>query len=418
LSLPFLEAMMPRAIARAGGSLEQPKSLVFCFVPNGVHMPDWRPQTLGREFEMPWILEPLTDQRKALTVCSGLVHDKARENGDGAGDHARSSGAFLTGVQPNKKKIGLGVSIDQVLATKIGKKSRLSSLVLGVDRGAQSGQCDSGYPCSYSSNMSWTSKTTPALKEVDPRMVFDRMFRDPLQVGGREAKAKRRSVLDLARDEAKKLSRKLSAADRARLDEFETGLRSLEVRLARGRDEDSLAPKGAERPDRKKKRTYEERLELMLELVALSLISDSTRIVSFMFANAGSNRSYRNLDVPEGHHTLSHHGDDAEKHEQIRRINRFHIEHFARLVERLAQSEEAKGSVLDRTCLLYGSGISDGNRHNHDDLPLLLVGGRGAGHVQAPNETPMCDLFRGLASRVGAPLSAFGDARSEYDPLA
>ncbi len=421
LALPFLEAMMPRALASSatlGLRAERPTSLAFLYVPNGIHMADWRPKKHGKAFEMPWTLEPLESYRSSLSILTGFVSDKARANGDGPGDHARAAATFLTGIQPNKKRVEVDISIDQAIANEIGSKTRLRSLTMGVERGAQSGNCDSGYPCSYSSNMSWTSKTTPSLKEVDPQRIFDSLFRDPLLVGGKPARDRRQSVLDLVRAESKALAKKLSSEDRARMEEYASGIRSLEKRLQAGRDEESAAPKGLDRPERKTKRTYEERLALMLELLGLALITDATRVITFMFANEGSNRSYRNLEVPEGHHSLSHHGKDAKKHDQIRRINRFHVEHLARLVETLQQAEEKDGSVLDRTRLLYGSGISDGDRHNHDDLPLLLIGGKGAGHVLLPKPRPVCDLYRGLARQAGAPLAGFGDSIGEYSPPA
>ena len=416
LALPWLDAMLP-PLRSAPPARNRARALVFLYVPNGIHMQDWTPSTEGSGFELPWILQPLAAQERSLLVLSGLEHDKARANGDGPGDHARAAAAFLTGRQPDKQRVRAGVSIDQVLAARAGLATRVPSLALGVEGGAQSGNCDSGYPCAYSSNLSWTSPTTPALKETDPRQVFDRLFRDPWTTGGEAIVARRRSVLDLAREDAKRLAQRLGGADRSRLDDYLEGVRSLEQRLDRAAKGEDGPPEDVERPERAPE-GWLERAETMLDLLALALRADSTRVATLMLANEGSNRSYPNLEVAEGHHFLSHHGGDEAKQEQIRRINRFHVERLAGLLERLGRTDEGGESTLARTTVVYGSAISDGNRHNHDELPLLLAGaGCDGRHVRVPAGTPACDLFVTLARRFGVPLDSFGDSRGDLDEV-
>lgn len=415
VALPFLEALAPAAEKTSG-----PRRLVYVYVPNGAHMADWTPSAEGTDFVLPWILEPLAPFQPRLSVLSGLAHDKARANGDGPGDHARAAAAFLTGVQPLKEdgKVRLGISADQVAAQAIGEHTRFRSLELGCEKGGQAGQCDSGYACAYSNNISWQSESTPVLKEIDPRVAFDRLFRGgDEELSDAEATARRsrrKSVLDFVSTDAKRLQRALGAEDRRKLEEYFEGLRELERRIAfvesQRVDEvpDEARPKGM--PSE-----YGEHVRLMFEILALALATDSTRVATFMLANEGSNRPYRELEISEGHHSLSHHGDDPEKHRQIRAINRFHVERLAEFVARLAATREGAGDLLDATSIVYGGAIGDGNRHNHDELPVLLIGGANprvalGRHTRWAPDTPMCNLHLALLEHVGAPTERLGDS--------
>lgn len=415
LALPWMESLLPRWTVPGGGA--EPLRLVYLYVPNGVHMADWRPAESGRDFTLPFILEPLQPLRRQVTVISGLVHDKARPNGDGPGDHARAAAAFLTGVQPLKKdgQVRLGISADQVAAQAIGQRTRFRSLELGVDASGNAGQCDSGYACAYSSNVSWQSETTPADKEINPRLVFDRLFRGG---GGDEAGAtsaeriqRRRSVLDFVQEDAQRLRARLSNADKAKLEEYFGGVRELERRIEQAEEGlvmevgDELRPAGVPRE-------YGEHLRLLMDLLVLALKTDSTRIATLMFANEGSDRAYRQLEVSEGHHDLSHHGRDARKQEQIRKINRFHVEQLAYLLQKLEDERAGGGSLLDSCMVVYGSAISDGDRHNHDDLPVLLCGGGGGlrpGQHLTVEPTPMNNLHLALLDRMEVRVPALGD---------
>ncbi len=339
----------------------------------------------------------------------------------------RSMACFLTGVHPLKTDgagIKVGVSVDQVAAQQIGGQTRLPSLELGIERGAQSGNCDSGYSCAYSSNISWRSANTPMAKEVNPRMVFDRLF----AVSDTNASAAdqkkhafyRRSILDFALDDAQQLRRRLGMNDRRKIDEYLTAVREIETRLARFGGPDSRPPEGASRPSGIPDR-LPEHIRLMFDLIVLAFQTDATRICTFMYANEASNRNYAFLNVPEGHHDLSHHGGNPKKHEKLKIINRFHIEQFAYLIGKLKGTREGDHSLLDSAMIVYGSGISDGNRHNHDDLPILLAG-KGGGTVKPGRHIkytpqPLNNLYLSLLERVGVNVSRHGDSTKRLDRL-
>jgi len=426
LALPFLEVMSPAvAAAESVSASAAPVRMAFCFVPNGVNLKNWIPESAGSDYKMPWSLQPLSAVRDDLLVLTGLTHDKGRANGDGAGDHARSASVFLTGAQPVKTHgsgIRVGMSVDQAAARQIGDLTKFSSLELGCDGGRNSGNCDSGYSCAYSNNISWTSETTPNSKEVDPRRAFDRLFGNGKQREEAENKARRLSrrlsILDFVLDDARRLNSRLGSHDRGKLDEYFSGVRDLEKRLAKVHSSSSAtdveAPAGL--PDAPGRRmAFKQHVNLMTDLMVLAFQADVTRVSSLMFARAGSNRSYREVSVPDGHHGLSHHQGRESNLEKIRRIDRFHVEQFAYFVERLKSVREGDGTLLDSCMVLYGSGISDGNRHNNENLPLVLAG-RGGGsidtgrHIIYDQETPACNLFVSMLERAGAPIDSFGDS--------
>ena len=426
LALPFLEVMSPAvAAAESVSAAGAPVRMAFCFVPNGVNLKNWIPESAGSDYKMPWSLQPLSAVRDDLLVLTGLTHDKGRANGDGAGDHARSASVFLTGAQPVKTHgsgIRVGMSVDQAAAREIGDLTKFSSLELGCDGGRNSGNCDSGYSCAYSNNISWTSETTPNSKEVDPRRAFDRLFGNGKQREEAENKARRLSrrlsILDFVLDDARRLNSRLGSHDRGKLDEYFSGVRDLENRLAKVHSSSSAtdveAPAGL--PDASGRRmAFKQHVNLMTDLMVLAFQADVTRVSSLMFARAGSNRSYREVSVPDGHHGLSHHQSRESNLEKIRRIDRFHVEQFAYFVERLKSVREGDGTLLDNCMILYGSGISDGNRHNNENLPLVLAG-RGGGsidtgrHIIYDRETPACNLFVSMLDRVGASVDSFGDS--------
>ncbi len=423
LALPWLEAMGPapsisRAFEAAAGL---PKRMAFFYVPNGVHMQAWTPEKEGADFSFPDTLKPLEAFREHTLVLTGLTQDTARAHGDGAGDHARALACFLTGTHPRKTdgaNIQAGISVDQLAAQKVGHLTRLPSLELGIDPSAQAGNCDSGYSCAYSSNIAWSSATTPVAKETNPRLVFDRLFGGGL--AGARRGSYRESILDTVADDARRLRDRLGAVDGRKLDEYLGSVRDIERRIARA-SRPVEAPEGYGRPTGVPK-DYGDHIRLMMDMIALAFQADITRVVTFVLANEGSNRSYRSLDVAEGHHELSHHEGNPEKHAKIARINLFHMEQFAYLLGKLRGIGEGDGSVLDNTMLLYGSGIGDGNRHNHDDLPVLLVGkGNGtikAGrHVKYPSNTPLNNLFLSMLDRFDCPVDALGDSKGRLEGL-
>jgi len=425
LALPWLEAMQPAlqpGVAQRGRL--GPRAVMFVFSPNGKKMDDWTPRETGTDFVLPHSLEPLTTLRSRLSVHSGLAIDGGNAHGDGPGDHARAAASYLTCAHPRKTggaDIHCGVSIDQVIAGKVGHATAFASLELGVEGGAKAGICDSGYSCAYSNNISWRTPSTPVAKETDPKVVFRRLFGDPEAIADAQARqrqrARERSVLDAVLGEANALRGQLGGRDRQKLDDYLAAVRELEQRLARSETPASETvpelPKGLLAPA-----GWQQRLELLYEVIALALASDRTRVVTLMLGNAGSNLSYPFLGVPEAHHELSHHGKKPEKLAAIRKIDRFHSEQFATFLQRLAAHGEGSGDVLGRTTVVFGSGISDGDRHNHNELPVLVCGGdregiRGGQHLRHGKNTPMANLYVALQQWMGAGADAFGDHSGE-----
>ena len=426
----MLEAMVPGvslAATAAKTVASNPKRMAFIYVPNGANMADWTPKTLGADFELPYILDPLKSVQKDLLVLSGLAQDKAKPNGDGAGDHARASATFLTSCQARKTQgadIQVGVSVDQIAAEKIGKNTRFASLELGCDRGKQVGNCDSGYSCAYSFNISWKTPSTPMPAEVNPRSVFDRLFSGGSKSEVDEKQVLRdryhKSILDFALEDANRLKSTLGYTDRRKLDEYLTAVRELEMRIERS---EQFA---AKLPDFKKPtgipKDYEQHIRLMYDLLALSFQTDTTRISTFIVAHDGSNRNYPFIGVSEGHHDLSHHGNDDAKKQKIAKINHFHSTQFAYFLEKLKSIREGEGTLLDNCMIVYGSGIGDGNRHNHDELPVILAG-KGGGtiqtgrHVKYSKNTPMANLYLSILDRAGTSVDRLGDSTGKLDNL-
>ncbi|MFO0953174.1 MAG: DUF1552 domain-containing protein [Isosphaeraceae bacterium] len=432
VALPWLEAMAPAAdLAGAATKATTPLRMAFLYVPNGVHMEAWKPEKEGSDFELPDILKPLQPFKDELLVLSGLAQDTAYAHGDGPGDHARSLACFLTGAHPLKTdgaNIKAGISVDQVAADKVGKATRFASLELGIDRGAQSGNCDSGYSCAYSSNISWRSPTTPMAKEVNPRLVFDRLFASQARTGTAAERARRdlyrRSILDFVAEDASQLRNRLGMTDRRKLDEYLTAVREIEQRVARAESQSEPDP-GLTRDIKRPSgipQDNKEHLRLMADLLVLAFQGDLTRVSTFMFANEGSNKSYSFIGVPDGHHDLSHHGGDPKKHAKIQKINTFHIEQLAYMLGKMKTIREGDGTLLDHVMVVYGSGIGDGNRHNHNDLPVL-VAGRGGGtlktgrHLVYERNTPLNNLYVSMLDRVGVKLDRLGDSTGRLDNL-
>ena len=430
VALPLLDSMMPRSIRAAASAQKPPARMAFLYVPNGMHMPDWTPDSEGSNFDIKPTLEPIAQFKDDMTMLSGLTLNGARALGDGGGDHARSVAAFLTGAHPKKTNgadINNGISVDQVAAEKIGDQTRLPSLELGLEQSAQAGNCDSGYSCVYTSNMCWRTPTSPVAKEVDPTAVFDRLFGSGKEFEEKQAKSKReqykKSVLDLVREDANDLRRKLGSTDQRKLDEYLFAVRSVERQIAGA---DKLSGKEQGVPDFPRPagvpEEFDKHLELMFSLMTLAFQTDSTRVITFMFTNAGSNRSYPQIDVGDGHHSLSHHGNNKEKQEQISKINRYHVSQLAYFLKKLSDVREGEGRLLDNCMVMYGSGIGDGNRHNHDDLPIVLFG-KGGGtikpgrHIRYEKETPLTNLYLSMLDRVGASVSNLGDSTGRLEHL-
>jgi hypothetical protein len=426
MALPMLEAMMPaRTMAAAAEAAKTPTRMAFLFVPNGAHMPAWTPLANGADFDLPYILEPLLPYKNELLVMTGLAQDKGRSNNDGGGDHARSAGSWLTCSQPLKSEgaqIRVGISADQMAAHAIGQQTRFGSLELGLEPGRQGGKCDTGYSCAYSNNISWRNESTPMTREINPRLVFERLFSNavPKEVGESQKRRElyKKSILDFVLEDAKALRTKVGGSDRQKLDEYLSAVREIEQRVEETEKMVASAnpsvAAGYEIPEGIPE-SYEEHARLMVDMMVLAFQSDTTRVCTFMLANEGSNRSYRNIGIGDGHHTLSHHQGDHVKQMKIREINRFHMQQYAYLLGRLSSIPEGDGTLLDHSMIVYGGGLGDGNRHNHDDLPIVMAG-RGNGtietgrHITYAAETPMANLLVSMLHRMGAQVDSFGDS--------
>ena len=436
MALPLLDSMLPstafspwgQAVQAAEAARVMPNRAAFLYVPNGMHMPDWTPSKAGADFDLPPILKTLEPLKNELLVISGLAQDGGRAHGDGGGDHARAMASFLTGTHPKKTHgadIKAGVSADQAAAAKVGKLTRFASLELGCDAGSQTGNCDTGYSCAYSHNASWKTESQPVAKEVNPRLVFERLFTDGPPGESDEARARRNrfrlSVLDYVAEDATSLKQRLGKNDQRKLDEYLTTVRELEQRIARSERASGDGPVKMTRPSGIPQ-DYAEHIRLMYDLLVLAFQGDLTRITTFVHADEGSNRSYPFIGVSDGHHDLSHHAGDQEKQAKISKINQFHASHLAYFLRKLKETPEGDGSLLDHAMIAYGSAIGDGNRHNHDDLPIL-VAGRGCGtiapgrHIRYEKETPLNNLWLSLLDRLGAPLDRLGDGAGRLAEL-
>lgn len=431
VALPALDAMFPAvASARSLARTLSPTRLGFIYIPNGVIRENWEPAEVGKSFELPTSLEPLAPFKDDVLVMTGLAQMNGRALGDGAGDHARASATFLTGVHPHKTNgvdIEAGVSVDQVAAQAVGHKTRLPSLELSLEHGRLAGNCDSGYSCAYSNSISWRTETTPNPHEYRPRQVFNRLFGDYTEAESPEDRDKRRkyhrSVLDLVQDDTRRLKRKLGSTDRRKLDEYLDGVRMLERRIDSSENVERMEDVEELNVPKDIPSDYATYARLMFDLQVLAFQTDQTRIFTFMMGNEGSGRQYKEVGAEGGHHELSHHRGNESNIEQLANINRYHMEQFAYFVERLKSIREGDGTLLDHSMILYGSGLGDGNRHSHDDLPVILAG-RGGGtldpgrHLKYPEHTPLNNLALSLLAGLGVETDQLGDSTGKLDFLA
>ena len=411
LALPMLESLLPRRAFAPARAAEPPQRLLFYFIPNGIHMPAWTPAEVGTDYTLTPILQPLAAYKSQLLLLSGMANMPGRP--DGNGDHAGGTSAFLTCAKANKSNtdIRLGVSVDQLAAAKLGATTRFPSLQLGLEGGSSGGECDSGYSCAYTNNISWAGPKTPLPKMHDPRVVFDVLFlgeepgQTPEQIESR--RRTRKSVLDHVLSDANRLQGRLGARDRQKLDEYLTAVRSVEQRISGG----GPACGTAKRPGDMLR--FDEYAKAMADLIVLALSCDLSRVVSYMWGNAQSNRSYGFIGAPGAHHELSHHQNNPETLAKLQTINTYEMQLLAYLLDGLTKAKEAGGSLLDRTLIVLSSDVSDGNRHNHDDMPLLLVGRLGSAiqpgrHLRLPGQ-PLSNLYLSILQAIGAPQPRFGD---------
>lgn len=441
LGLPLLEAMgqlvpaaSPSAAAgvRASRTVQAPVRMACLYFPNGVWEKSWFPKQSGRDFDMPMAIEPLSRHRENLTVFSGL--DKRHSHG-GDGHYAKTAN-FLTGL-PVRKTAGKdidvgGLSIDQLCAAHVGRHTPLPSLELGVDPVISGIDSVVGYTRLYGCYISWRSPGQPVAREIHPRQAYERFF-GVLQArrnSGRNDRqtADDRALLDLVLDDAHRLRSQLGRDDQHKLDEYLESVRDVERRLdyfskpderawrpPTSPDETVAAPKGAPGD-------HQEHVRLMLDLIALSFWTDTTRIGTFMFANDVSGKNFGKLvaGTSGSHHEFSHHQNKAEKYEPYSKINRWHSEQLAYLMDKLAAVKEGERTLLDNSMVLFGSSMSDGNRHDPANLPIILAG-KGGGridsgrHIASPKGTPLCNLYVSMLDRMGVSVERFGDSTAAMD---
>ncbi len=428
LALPLLDGMIPafggaRAVAAA-----PTRRLGIIYVPNGIVMARWTPQGDAAALDVMPILEPLTPFRDQIVLVTGLSNAQGDAlPGEGAGDHARASGAYLTGVHPKKTEgadLRAGVSMDQIAAGVLGQDTELASLELSLESREPVGACDPGYSCAYANTLCWRSATTPLPMENDPRVVFERLFGASQSTDPAVWRARReqdRSILDAVRTKANRLRLDLGSSDRVKLDQYLDAIRDLERRISRGEQQAARELPAFDQPAGIP-RTFEEHAKLMFDLQVLAYQADLTRVITFMVGHETSQRAYPEIGVSDAHHPLSHHGGNREKIERLTRVNTYHTTMFAYYLQKLRSTPDGDGSLLDHLTLIYGSGMSDGNIHNHHDLPTLVVGGgsgtiKGGRHLRYPAKTPVANLFLTLLDKAGVPLDAFGDSTGRLDPL-
>lgn len=435
VALPTLESLAPPARAGAvTGRLAQtasgmPLRTAFVAFPNGSNYERWLPSGEGRDYKANETFAPMAALREKFQIITNLAHDAANDWGDGPGDHARSGATFLTGSHAWKAggaRLHLGTSVDQVAAAQVGRTTRIDSLQLGTEPGRLYGACDTGYACAYQYNLSWASESTPLPPEPNPRMVFERLFGAPgpnREAVLRQRLETRKSVLDFVLEDARSLRKLLGRNDRGKLDEYLAGVRKLEEEIEKHERFRSPDPSIAPAAPAGIPEGHGDHVDLMYDLMAIAFQSDSTRVISFAVAPEGSNRPLPELGLTEGHHYLTHHAGDPEKRKKVGQIERWYMERFARFLAKLDAAKDADGSsVLDNAMIVYGCAIGDGNRHNHDQLPVVLAGGGGGTlnpgrHVKLASATPMTNLYASMLDRLGVRAERVGDSTGRLDEV-
>jgi hypothetical protein len=424
LALPVMEAMMPSSSVAAEMADKARKRLHVIYTPNGMMMQHWTPGTTGKGYELTPILEPLKAYKEKFVVISGLDHAQAEALGDGAGDHGRCCGSWLTGMHVKKTEgadLASGVSMDQVVAKQFGELTQIPSLEMGLEPPSLVGSCDTGYSCAYTNTLSWSSASTPLPVTVNPREIFERLFGDGdnLDAKSRLAQLKRQaSILDFVAADAKRLSSRMSANDKKKLDEYLTSVRDIERRIqkmeTRGPDTAALPayarPTGV--PD-----DFQEHARMMIDLMVLAAQADLTRVNTLMLAREVSGRSYPEIGVPDAHHALSHHGNDPEKIAKLTKINQLHMEQIAYYVKRMSETKDGNGTLLDNTLLLAGASLADPNKHEHRNLPTIVAGGLipGDRHIAAAKGTPMTNMMLSMMDTLGVHVDKLGDSTGRMD---
>lgn len=419
LALPFLDAMVPAMSARAPGT----PRFAAIYVGNGANMFDWTPPTEGVGFECSPILKPIEHHRDRMLVFTGLDNYPATDQGDTGGQHPRAAPAFMSSVHPKQTEgadVQAGTTVDQMIAERICRDSKLPSLEVAVDRNDVVGACDHGYACAYMNSMSWKSPTMPLPAETNPRFAFERLFGSGDTGEERLARVKEdRSILDGLTQEISRLSGRLGGPDRAKLGEYLGAIRDVEQRIVKAESTNS----DFEVPDRPVgvPETFREYAEVMFDLQVLAFQADITRVTTFMMARENINRSYNEIGLPEAHHSMSHHGNNPDKMRDFAKLNAYHVDTLAYYLDKLQSIPEGDATLLENTVVMYGKGMSDGNTHNNYSVPVVVVGGpqnglQGNRHLVYPKGTPLANLSVSLMEKFGVNVESFGDS-SGHLPL-
>ncbi|WP_428098907.1 DUF1552 domain-containing protein [Candidatus Rariloculus sp.] len=413
VALPLLDAMVPAMSATPAATTRYS----FLHVPHGASPGYWVPQGVGKDWKLSPILAPLAPFKDQVTVISGTDHLMATSltPEESAGDHSRTAAVFLSGAHPKRTEgqdIHGGITIDQVLAQKIGRETPLPSLELCIEDVGALGVCGVGYSCAYTNTISWSSPTSPLPMERNPQIVFERLFGDGSTPEERLARNHENlSILDSVIQDMGRLKRGLGPSDLARIDDYLQDIRELERRIALAENNaaiDAERPETAELP-------FHEHVQLMFDLQTLAFKADITRISTMMLSRDLSSTVYPQSGVPDAYHGLSHHQDDLERKERYAKINSYHVAVVASLLDRLRTSDDGDGTLLDHSVVLYGSPMGNSNAHDHIDLPVFIAGG-GAGryegnlHIREPKGTPLTNLFVAMAAKEGIHYDSFGDS--------
>jgi hypothetical protein len=426
VGLPFLDAMVP-AFARAADK-KTPVRLAFLYVPNGMARMDyWNPSYTGRLGELPRNLKAIEPYKNDILMLSNLTCNGGRSLLDGSGDHARATGAYLTGVQPRKTlgDVKAGISADQVIAQKIGSQTRFASLELGMEDAQQAGNCDSGYSCAYTNNLAWTNEAQPLPPVLDPRALFERLFGDDTnltEAARTQRNLFRRSILDFAVGDQQQLASRVGPSDKRKLDEYLTSVRDVERRIQRAEADRSQIDPHMDIPTGVPQ-TFAEHFALMTDLLTIAFQADLTRVATFLVMREGSQRIYRELGISDGHHSITHHMGDKDKIEKVAQINHHHMVQFAAWLGKLKACQDGEAPLLDNSMIVYGSGLGDCNAHTHHDVPTLIAG-RGGDYLKPGRriayrkETPLCNLHLTLMDRMGVhEEDGFGDSTGRLEGL-
>ena len=420
VALPLLGAMVP-ALTATGRTAAAPISrLGFFYAPNGMFLPNFHPTgNGGRDYKITRILSPLKDYREQMIVVSGLSNNGLVSPNEGGGVHTRAHGGWRSGVLPKRTEgadIEAGKTVDQFAADVLGIDTSLRSLELTTESNFTVGNCENGYSCTYQNSTSWRSPTTPLYHERDPRVVFQRLFGDGGSVEARLAQMQTdRSILDSVTDSINQLERKLGPSDRVMMEEYLDAVREIERRIQRTVQNNASAPLPTAQQPAGVPDTYEEHVDTMFEMLVLAYQADITRVSCFQMARELSGRTYPNIGVPEGHHTVSHHQLNPHNIEQYTKINIHQVSLFSKLIDRMHNTPDGDGSLLDHSIMMYGTGMGDGDHHTPYDLPVILVGGgsgqmKGGRHIRYAMHTPFMNLGLTLLDKVGVQVDSISDS--------